>query len=170
MSKSTSPAGSNGRCPIEIAFDETGIPEDCQATGNRVRCSPLSHHAALLPISTGVELGQTLDQTERKGGGMMTAKRIIKPAYRLKTEFGDRIAGGFFADIMTPSHEAAPMTVFYGFRLEAADERFRFADSVGDKVTGHFESAEIVKTGSKRILVVSTTDPFPHQLVEAMRG
>ena len=155
---------------MEVAFGDSGVPDDCQVTSNRVRCSPLSHHAGLLPIKTGLELGKTFDRDERQGGGMMTAKQIIQPAYQLKVEFDDQTIGGFFADVMTPDHEAYPMTVYYGFRLQAARDGFRFANSVGEKVEEQFQSADIVKTGRKELAVLTNADPFPHQLVETLRG
>lgn len=170
MSGAASPNGNNGACPLEVAFGDSGVPDDCQVTSNRVRCSPLSHHAGLLPIKTGLELGKTFDHDERKGGGMMTAKQIIQPAYQLKVEFGDRAIGGFFADVMTPDHEAYPMTVYYGFRLQAARDGFRFANSVGEKVEEQFQSADIVTTGRTELTVLTNADPFPHQLVETLRG
>ena len=170
MSESTSPDTNDERGPLEVAFGDSGVPDDCQVTSNRVRCSPLSHHAGLLPIKTGLELGKTFDRDERQGGGMMTAKQIIQPAYQLKIEFADKTIGGFFADVMTPDHEAYPMTVYYGFRLQAARDGFRFANSVGEKIEDHFQSADVVNTGPNELAVLTNADPFPHQLVETLRG
>ena len=166
-----SPPDDNGeRNPVAIAFGEGGAPDDCQVASNRVRCSPLSHHAGLLPIKTGLEIGKTFDHDGRQGGGMMTAKQIIQPAYQLKTEFGDRVIGGFFADVMTPDHDAYPMTVYYGFRLKTVRDGFRFNSSVSQKIESHFENAAVVNTGPTELTVLTTTDPFPHQLVASLRG
>ena len=170
MPESAAPDNGDDKCPLEVAFGDSGVPADCQVTSNRVRCSPLSHHAGLLPIKAGLKIGKTFDHDERQGGGMMTAKQIIQPAYQLKVEFGDRVIGGFFADVMTPDHEAYPMTVYYGFRLQAATDGFSFANSVGNKVKKHFQSADIVTTGSKQLAVLTNSDQFPHQLVESLRG
>ncbi|ERH06369.1 MAG: hypothetical protein J07HN4v3_01983 [Halonotius sp. J07HN4] len=169
MSESTSSDSDEKPGPLEIVFGDRGVPNDCQVTSNRVRCSPLSHHAGLLPIKSGLKIGKTFDHDERQGGGMMTAKQIIQPAYQLKTEFGDRVVGGFFADVMTPDHEAYPMTVYYGFRLQAATDGFRFANSVGEKITEHFQSADVVATAPTEVAVLTNADPFPHQLVEGLR-
>lgn len=170
MPGATSPDNHDKPDPLEIAFNESGVPEDCQVTSNRVRCSPLSHHAGLLPIKSGLEIGKTFAHDERQGGGMMTAKQIIQPAYQLKVEFGDRAIGGFFADVMTPDHEAYPMTVYYGFRLQAAKDGFSFANSVGKKVQKQFQNADVVTTTPKELTVLTNTDQFPRQLVESLRG
>jgi len=170
MPDATSPDDNGEKNPVEMAFGENGAPDDCQATSNRIRCSPLSHHAGLLPITAGLEIGKTFDRDGRQGGGMMTAKQIIQPAYQLKTEFGDQVVGGFFADVMTPDHDAYPMTVYYGFRLKRASDGFRFADSVRQQVESHFQNAAVVTTGATKLTVLTTTDPFPHQLIESLRG
>ena len=170
MSESTSSGGDEKPDPLEIVFGDRGVPNDCQVTSNRVRCSPLSHHAGLLPIKSGLKIGKTFDHDERQGGGMMTAKQIIQPAYQLKTEFGDRVIGGFFADVMTPDHDACPMTVYYGFRLKTVRDGFRFNSSVSQKIESHFENAAVVNTGPTELTVLTTTDPFPHQLVASLRG
>lgn len=169
MAEAASPTNTDKPDPLEIAFGESGVPEDVQVTSNRVRCSPLDHHADLLPIGAGVQIGKTFGHDELRGGGLMTAAEVIRPAYQLVSEFGDRVTGGFFADVMTPAHEAYPMTVFYGFRLRAARDGFRFANAVGETLTAHFGRADISKTSRKQLLVVTNTDPFPHQLVAAMR-
>jgi len=169
MAGAASAAGNDGPCPVEIAFGESGVPNDCQVTSNRVRCSPLDHHADLIPIPAGVRIAKTFGHDELRGGGLMTAAEIVRPAYRLKSEFSSRVAGGFFADVMTPSHELYPMTVFYGFRLVTASD-WGLSTAIAEQITNHFSNADLVKTGSQGLIVITNTDPFPHQLIESIRG
>ena len=161
--------GTGDPCPIEIAFGAKGIPQDCQIASHRIRCSPLDHHADLIPASRGIKIAKQCDHTSLKGAGMATAKNIVQPVYQLKSEFGDRINAGFFADVMTTEHDAYPMTVFYGFRMVAAHSDFRFANSVQNKIEQHTETAEVVSTTTAEITVLTSTDPFPNQFVDSLR-
>lgn len=156
-------------CPIEIAFGEGGIPADCQVSSNRVRCTPLDHHADPISVQSGVKIVTNSSHNALQGGGMVTAKNIVQPVYQLKSEFQNRVGGGFFAEVMTEDHNAYPLTVFYGFTLQSAVEEFRFASSVQQKVENHFDVVEVVNTSSTRITVLTSTDPFPHQFVDSLR-
>lgn len=161
--------GDGDPCPVEIAFGGGGIPQDCQVTSHRVRCSPLDHHADLIPASRGIKIAKQCDPTNLKGAGMVTAKNIVQPVYQLKSEFGDRVTAGFFAEVMTPDHDAYPMTVFYGFRMIVSHDEFRFANSVQNKIEHHFDAAEVVSTTTNEMTVLTGTDPFPHQFVDSLR-
>ena len=168
MSKSVSERTDEEPCPIEISFGQPTPPDDCRITSNRVRCTPMSHHADLLSIESGVTICKQFSHDEIQGSGMMRAKEIVQPAYQLKSEFGRRIAGGFFADVMTTDHDTYPMTVFHGFRLVPAVDGFGFATSVGTKVENHFETADFVRTNHDRLTVITNTDQFSHRLIESI--
>ena len=155
-------------CPIEIVFDQPEPPDDCRVSSNRVRCAPVSHHADTLSIESGVTICKQFGYDEIKGGGMIRAKDIVHPANRITSEFGDRVTGGLFADLMTPAHDAYPMTVFHGFQLEPAVDDFGFAASVGTKVKNHFETADLVRTSHDRLTVITNTDQFPRRLIEPL--
>jgi len=157
-------------CPIEIAFGDEGIPDDCQVVSRCVRCSPLDHHADPIPVSRGVKIGRQCDHDALKGGGLVTAKNVVQPVYQLKSEFGDRVQAGFFAEVMTPDHDAYPMTVFYGFRMVAVHDEFRFANSVQDKIEQHFQTADVTRTTTTELTVVTSSDPFPNQFIESLRS
>jgi len=157
-------------CPIEIAFGEPTPPEDCRISSNRVRCAPVSHHADPLSIDSGVTICKEFGYDEIKASGMMRAKDIAQPVNQLKSEFGSRVTGGFFADVMTSAHDAYPMTVFHGFRLVPAVDGFGFATSVGTKVQNHFEMADFVRTRHDRLIVITNTDQFSRRLIDSPSG
>lgn len=168
MSESANEETEEGPCPIEIAFGQPRPPDDCRITSNRIRCTQMSHHAGLLPIKAGVKICTTFDHNEIQGSGMMQAKDIVQPAYQLKSEFGDRLTGGFYADVMTKDHDTYPMTVFHGFRLVPSMGNFEFASSVTTKVENHFKPADFVRATSDRIIVVTNTDQFPDRVLESI--
>ena len=170
MSESVRERADEGPCPIEISFGQPTPPDDCRTTSNRVRCTPMSHHADPLSIERGVEICKRFGHDEVKGSGMMQAKTIVQPAYQIKSEFGRRVTGGFFADVMTTDHDTYPMTVFHGFRLVPAVEGFGFATSVGTKVENHFETADLVRTNHDRLTVITNTDQFSHRLIKSIIG
>lgn len=169
MTAAEAVGGDSDPCPIEIAFGDSGIPADCQVSSNRVRCTPLDHHADPIPVDRGVKIVKNSSHDALQGGGMVTAKNIVQPVYQLKAEFKAHVSAGFFADVMTENHTAYPMTVFYGFTMASASEEFRFANSVQQKVENYFDTAAVVTTSSTRLTVLTSTDPFPHQFVDSVR-
>jgi hypothetical protein len=170
MSKTDMVGGDADPCPVELAFGESGIPDGCQVSSQRVMCSLLDHHASLIPAERGIRIGKQCDHSALKASGLITPKNLIQPVYKLKSEFGQRVRAGFFAEVVTPDHESYPLTIFHGFRMVAAHDEFRFANSVQDKVTQHFDGAELVTTSTDALTVLSATDPFPNQFVESLRG
>ncbi|WP_253737017.1 hypothetical protein [Halohasta salina] len=167
MSESNTERPDDTPCQMEIVFDQSTPPDDCRTTGNRVRCAPVSHHADPLSIESGVTICKEFGYDEIKGSGMMRAGDIVQPANQLDSEFGDRVTGGLFADVMTPAHSAYPMTVFHGFRLVPAVDGFGFATSVGSKVENHFETADLVRTSHNRLTVITNTDQFSQRLLKS---
>jgi len=170
MSQTEGVGGDAEPCPVELAFGESGIPDDCQVTSNRVKCSLLDHHAGLIPAKRGIQIARQCDHDALKASGLVTPQNIVQPVYQLKSEFGGRVRAGFFAEVMTPDHDVYPMTVFHGFRMVAAHEEFRFGESVQKKVADHFDAAELVTTTSDDLTVLAATDPFPNQFVDSLRG
>lgn len=170
MSQMDEVGGDADPCPIRLAFGESGIPDDCQVASSRIMCSPLDHHAGLIPAKRGIKIAKGSDHDALQASGLVTPKNIVQPVYQLKSEFGDRVNAGFIAEVMTPEHNGYPMTVFHGFRMFAAHDDFQFGESVQEKVTQHFDSAELVRTTTAELAVLTATDAFPNQFVDSLRS
>jgi len=170
MSQTDEVGGDADPCPVRLAFGESGIPDDCQISSHRVMCSLLDHHASLIPTRRGIKIAKQCDNDALQASGMITTKDVVQPVYQLKSEFNNRVNAGFFAEVVTPDHEAYPLTIFHGFRMVAAHDEFRFAGSVQDKVEQHFDTAELVTTTTSALTVLTATDPFPHQFVDSLRS
>ncbi|MFB6293468.1 MAG: hypothetical protein ABEH60_04325 [Halonotius sp.] len=170
MSQTDEVGGDADPCPIKLAFGESGIPDDCQISSYKVMCSLLDHHASLIPTKRGIKIAKQCDHDALKASGMITPKNVVQPVYQLKSEFGNRVKAGFFAEVVTPEHEAYPLTVFHGFRMITVHDEFEFAGSVQDKIEQHFNTAEMVATEKDALTVLTATDPFPHQFVDSLRS
>lgn len=157
-------------CPVDTVFGESGIPDDCRVLDNSVRCSPLDHHAELLSISTSYELLAKSPDDAVRGSGLTSAQQIVFPAFQLKKEYNQRVKSGVFAQIVTPAHRAYPMTIFYGFLMVAAHDGFTFANTVQQKIESHFKTADVTHTDPTHIAVLTSTNPFPQQLITKLKN
>lgn len=150
----------DGACPIEIAFDGEGIPEESFTSGNTVTFSPATHHADLLPVGRAIRICRECSDSTVQGSGMHSAREIVRSAYQLQSEYGDDVRVGIHVQVTTEDSEHYPRAIVFGFSA-VAEGTFTFPGVVQKQIGGTFEDADVLRLTHRRISVVTDDHPLP---------